>query len=105
MFKPENLQAGLQVSLFFLLGFVLLGKPLPVSLFLAALGGIGGGFLFAGWKSTELPSLSSPPAKSNQEEKIILAEDSERQKRQQRRRQPRNSWFFWKNSRSSKRGR
>lgn len=107
MFKPETLKAGLKVSVLFWLGFVLLGEPLAWSLFLAALGGIAGGFLFAGWKSTELPSLPSPslPAKSKREEKTILAEDIKREKRQQRRRQPRNSWFFWKNSRSPKRRR
>lgn len=90
---------------FFLLSFVLLGKSIPLSLFLAALGGLAGGYLVAGWKSTELPSLPAQTSESDREGRIALARERSQPRPKQQHRQHRSLWFSWKNSSSSKRRR
>lgn len=59
--SSEGIDAGLKYWLFFLLGFVFVGYQPPMSIFLGAIAGMGGGWIIAWWKSkeetrTQLPS-------------------------------------------------
>ncbi|WP_017317511.1 hypothetical protein [Mastigocladopsis repens] len=49
----EGVDAGLKYWLFFLLGFVFVGYQPPMSIFLGAIAGIGGGWIIAWWQSKE----------------------------------------------------
>ncbi|MBW4624766.1 MAG: hypothetical protein KME49_04450 [Brasilonema octagenarum HA4186-MV1] len=49
----EGVDAGLKYWLFFLLGFVFAGYQPPMSIFLGAIAGIGGGWTIAWWQSKE----------------------------------------------------
>ncbi|AFZ12763.1 hypothetical protein Cri9333_1880 [Crinalium epipsammum PCC 9333] len=48
-----GISAGLKLWLFFMLSFVLVGNPIPFSIFLGAIGGLSGGLVFAWWNSTD----------------------------------------------------
>ncbi|MBE9225691.1 hypothetical protein IQ264_09680 [Phormidium sp. LEGE 05292] len=91
--------SALKVSLFFLVAFLLLGKPLLWSFSLAVLAGIATGLIVTGWHSKELPTEQkfSPELTKVLEDKV----EKETKKRQPKRsrRQPQKSWFFWKNPR------
>lgn len=100
----EALIAALRVSLFFFVGFLLLGKPLGLSLFLGTLGGLGAGWLVAGWKNKEIPpQRSTPEPKTVDRPKLEKEPDRQGQKKQPRR--SRKSIFPWKNPRPSKKSR
>lgn len=91
--------SALKVSLFFLVAFLLLGKPLLWSFGLAVLAGIATGWIVTGWHSKELPTEQkiSPELAKLLEDKV----EKETNKRQPKRYrlQPQKSWFFWKNPR------
>ncbi len=48
-----GISAGLKLWLFFMLSFVLVGNPIPFSIFLGAVGGLSGGLVFAWWNSED----------------------------------------------------
>ncbi len=48
-----GISAGLKLWLFFMLSFVLVGNPIPFSIFLGAVGGLSGGLVFAWWNSKD----------------------------------------------------
>ncbi|HLO84892.1 MAG TPA: hypothetical protein VK203_07755 [Nostocaceae cyanobacterium] len=49
----DGIDAGLKYWLFFIMGFTLLGYSAPISIFLGAIGAIGGGWVIAWWRSKE----------------------------------------------------
>jgi hypothetical protein len=51
--SAEGIDAGLKYWLFFLLGFLVLGYPAPMSVLLSALAGFGGGWIIAWWETAE----------------------------------------------------
>jgi hypothetical protein len=51
--SADGIDAGLKYWLFFLLGFLVLGYPAPMSVFLSALAGLGGGWIIAWWETSE----------------------------------------------------
>jgi hypothetical protein len=51
--SSDGVDTGLKYWLFFMLGFVFLGYPAPMSIFLGALGALGGGWITAWWGSKE----------------------------------------------------
>jgi prepilin signal peptidase PulO-like enzyme (type II secretory pathway) len=51
--SADGIDAGLKYWLFFLLGFLFLGYPAPMSVLLSALAGLGGGWIIAWWETRE----------------------------------------------------
>ncbi len=49
--SSEGIEAGLKYWLFFMLGFVLVGYPPNISIFIGGIGGIAGGWMMTWWKS------------------------------------------------------
>jgi hypothetical protein len=65
----DGFEEGLRYWLVFLLGFFLLGYPVPLSIFLGGLAGLAGGLIAAYWKQL---SLSKPPeAPPNQQTHLL----------------------------------
>lgn len=58
--STEGIDAGLKYCLFFIIGFIFFGYSAPMSLLLGAMGGIGGGWIIAWWKSKEEPRTQIP---------------------------------------------
>ena len=51
--SADGIDAGLKYWLFFLLGFLYLGYPAPMSVLLSALAGLGGGWIITWWETSE----------------------------------------------------
>jgi hypothetical protein len=51
--SSDGIDAALKYWLFFLLGFVSLGYPAPMSIFLGGIAALGGGWIIAWWGSKE----------------------------------------------------
>ncbi len=51
--SADGIDAGLKYWLFFLLGFLYLGYPAPMSVLLSAIAGLGGGWIIAWWETKE----------------------------------------------------
>jgi membrane associated rhomboid family serine protease len=70
----EGVDAGLKYWLFFLLGFVFVGYKPPMSIFLGAIAGIGGGWIIAWWQSKEESKTQLPQEESEDIEAEIAIE-------------------------------
>ncbi|MBD2183464.1 hypothetical protein H6S82_04830 [Planktothrix sp. FACHB-1355] len=104
MIISEGISTGLKAALFFFLGFLLLGQSPALSFLLAILGGLSAGWIAAGWKNTETPSLPQQTTpESAKEGNPKPTKTNLRRKKINKRHQPRPSWFFWKNPRRSSR--
>ncbi|MEA5467672.1 hypothetical protein [Spirulina sp. 06S082] len=68
MFK-NGISTGLMLWLFFLVAFVFLGYPVPLSIIVSAIGGLSGGIIVTWWKSSDLPP---PQIASEEEEELIV---------------------------------
>jgi hypothetical protein len=103
----KNAIAGIQVFLFFFVGFLLLGENIFLSLLLAILGGIAGGWISVGLASTEEAQEEPTPEPvgngNSNAGKMDLAEAKTRFRewRNKHYNQARPSWMFWKNPRRS----
>lgn len=103
--SAENISAGLKVSLFFLLGFLLLRLSPYLSFLLAILGGISGGWIFAQWHNTELPEIPDKPTsqpKNKKKDFFTLTRSGVKEREKKKNYQKRSSIFFWKNPRHPK---
>ena len=58
--SSDGVDAGLKYWLFFLLSFLLLGYPPPISILLGGIAGLSGGFIFACWGSKETTDTKVP---------------------------------------------
>ena len=58
--SSDGIDAGLKYWLFFLVGFVFLGYSAPASIFLGAIGALGGGWITAWWGSKESMNTQLP---------------------------------------------
>ena len=64
--SSDGVDAGLKYWLFFLLSFLLLGYPPPISILLGGIAGLSGGFIFAWWGSKE-PTVTKVPSQIQRE--------------------------------------
>lgn len=101
--SAENISAGLKVSLFFLLGFLLLRLSPQLSFLLAILGGVSGGWIFAQWHNTEPPKiLEAPNSQLEKKGFFTLTRKGAKEREKKKVHQKRSSIFFWKNPRPPK---
>ncbi|NJM71646.1 MAG: hypothetical protein HC862_16360 [Scytonema sp. RU_4_4] len=70
----EGVDAGLKYWLFFLLGFVFAGYQPPMSIFLGAIAGIGGGWMISWWQSKEESRTQLPQEEPGEIEAEIAGE-------------------------------
>lgn len=81
----SGISIGLQLWLFFLLSFVLLQYPVPLSILLGAIGGLAGGLVVAWWYSKDVPP---PPSPQGTDEKP----ETDSGKQQKDAKKPRRDW-------------
>ncbi len=100
--SAEGIDAGLKYWLFFLLGFVVCGYKPPMSIFLGAMAGFGGGWTIAWWKSKEETRTQLPTETIEDVDGELLIDTSatKRRKRKQTRRYRRSrgpiNFMFWR---------
>lgn len=102
----KNAIAGIQVFLFFFVGFLLMGENIFLSLLLAILGGIAGGWISVGLASEEeqedAPASEAAGNGNSVSGKVDLAQAKTRFREWRKQYyKPRPSWMFWKNPRRS----
>lgn len=99
--SAEGIDAGVKYWLFFLLGFVLSGYIPPMSIFLGAVAGLGGGWTIAWWKSKEetRTQLLTETTEDGEAE-LVDTSATKRRKRKQTRRYRRSrgpiNFRFWR---------
>ncbi|ARV58611.1 hypothetical protein BZZ01_08145 [Nostocales cyanobacterium HT-58-2] len=98
----EGVDAGLKYWLFFLLAFAFVGYQPPMSIFLGAIGGIGGGWIIAWWQAKEESRTQIPQEglEETTEEGEIASEKPRRRQirkttRRYRRRPGTINFRFW----------
>lgn len=96
----EGIDAGLKYWLFFLLGFVCVGYRPPMSIFLGAIAGIGGGLIIAWWKSqeetrTQLQSEVSEDSEAEFKSDRVTRQQKRRATRRYRRTPGSINFRFW----------
>ncbi|MBW4634550.1 MAG: hypothetical protein KME30_22365 [Iphinoe sp. HA4291-MV1] len=96
----EGVDAGLKYWLFFLLGFVFVGYQPPMSIFLGAIAGVGGGWIIAWWQSKEESKTQLPQEELEETEAEISSERPNRRQirkttRRYRRRPGSINFRFW----------
>lgn len=73
MFK-NGISTGLMLWLFFLVAFVVLGNPVPLSIIVGAIGGFSAGTIVTWWHSKDNP----PPQQSSDEHEEISLKKTHR---------------------------
>ncbi|MBC1240294.1 hypothetical protein [Nostoc sp. 2RC] len=86
--SSDGVDTGLKYWLFFMLGFVSLGYPAPMSIFLGAIAALGGGWITAWWGSKEEAKTQLEVEESEETE---IQESNQRINNRQRRSPPRRS--------------
>ncbi len=86
----EGIDAGLKYWLFLLLGFALLRYQPSMSIFLSAIGGFGGGWIVAWWKTkeearTQLPEEFSEDLESELTPEVVSTSTRRRRRKPTRR--------------------
>ncbi|MDF5706788.1 MAG: hypothetical protein PUP90_03660 [Nostoc sp. S4] len=98
--SSDGVDTGLKYWLFFMLGFVYLGYPAPISILLGGIAALGGGWITAWWGSKE-ETKTQLQVEDLEEAEIEQANErsSKRQRRRPTRRSRRNSgsinFKFW----------
>ncbi|MEH2325116.1 MAG: hypothetical protein V7K32_16460 [Nostoc sp.] len=99
--SSDGVDTGLKYWLFFMLGFVYLGYPAPMSVLLGAIGALAGGWITAWWGSKE-PTRTQLQVEESEEGEIEPTNDrlNKRQTRRPARRYRRTSgsiinFRFW----------
>ncbi|MEH2071247.1 MAG: hypothetical protein V7K47_24335 [Nostoc sp.] len=98
--SSDGVDTGLKYWLFFMLGFVYLGYPAPMSILLGGIAALGGGWITAWWGSKE-ETKTQLQVEDLEEAEIEQANErsSKRQRRRPTRRSRRNSgsinFKFW----------
>ncbi len=97
--SAEGIDAGLKYWLFFLLGFLVLGYPAPMSVLLSALAGFGGGWIIAWWETSEETRTQLAAEGAEDEQGELLNERAIKRKRRPTRRYRRSregfNFKFW----------
>ncbi|WP_341524819.1 hypothetical protein WKK05_19560 [Nostoc sp. UHCC 0302] len=78
--SSDGVDTGLKYWLFFMLGFVYLGYPAPMSILLGGIAALGGGWITAWWGSKEETRTQLPIEESEDE----VTQPNQRTTRQQR---------------------
>jgi len=86
--SSDGVDTGLKYWLFFMLGFVAVGYPAPMSIFLGAIAALGGGWITAWWGSKEEAKTQLQVEESPE---TAIEESNERINKRQRRRPTRRS--------------
>jgi hypothetical protein len=86
--SSDGVDAGLKYWLFFMLGFVYLGYPAPMSILLGGIGALGGGWITAWWGSKEETKTQLQVEESQEGE---VEESNERINKRQTRKNTRRS--------------
>jgi len=82
----DGIDAGLKYWLFFLLGFVWLGYPAPMSILLGGIGAFGAGWIIAWWGSKEETRTQLPVEVLQEGEERPSSRVTKQQKRRTTRR-------------------
>jgi uncharacterized membrane protein YeaQ/YmgE (transglycosylase-associated protein family) len=98
--SSDGIDAALKYWLFFLLGFVFLGYPAPMSILLGGIAAIGGGWIIAWWGSkeetrTQLPVETVEEAIGEQISDRITKQQKRRPVRRYRRTRGSINFKFW----------
>ncbi|WP_138497401.1 hypothetical protein [Nostoc sp. PA-18-2419] len=86
--SSDGVDTGLKYWLFFMLGFVYLGYPAPISILLGGIAALGGGWITAWWGSKE---ETKTQLQVEDLEEAELEQSNERSSKRQRRRPTRRS--------------
>jgi hypothetical protein len=91
--------SALKVMVFFLVAFLLLGRPFVWSLSLAILAGVATGWIIRGWHSKDLSPQQAISPELIQVDQTKIEKEISKRRQKRYNRQPEKSWFFWKNPR------
>lgn len=92
--RAEGFSAGLKFWLFFLVSFSFLGYPVPLSIFLGAIGGLAGGWIVA-WAKSKDDDIPIATVNSEQESKQISQTPQGGKRKYSKKKSRSQSAFAW----------